>query len=534
MQFGRVPVENAAGAILAHSTRAGGAVFRKGRVLSEADIAAMRVVGLREIVVARLEDGDIPEDEAAARIAAACAGDAIRIGAAFTGRANLYAEAAGVTVVDTDLVNRLNAIDESITIATVDAYTRAAPRQMLATIKIIPFAAPRAQVEAAEHLLKSSPVVRVAPFTPRPAALISTMLPDGKSSLLDKTRKSIEDRLISIGSTLVSEQRVAHDADAVATAIREARGADPILIMGAGAIVDRRDVVPAAIEAAGGTIDAFGMPVDPGNLLLMGRLNGATVIGLPSCARSPKLNGFDWVLWRIAAGLPVGRKELAAMGAGGLLSEIQSRPQPRDEEFVDAPRLPKIAAIVLAAGLSSRMGSNKLLAEIDGKPLIRKTVERALASAADSVLVVTGNSAEGVRQALDGLPIKLRNNPDFSNGLSTSLKCGISALPGDCDGALIVLGDMPDVSTALLDKLIAAFDPTDGRAICVATRYGKRGNPVLWARRFFAEIMALEGDIGAKHLMSVYDEVLCEVEAENDGPLIDIDTPEALAAYRAR
>jgi molybdenum cofactor cytidylyltransferase len=222
------------------------------------------------------------------------------------------------------------------------------------------------------------------------------------------------------------------------------------------------------------------------------------------------------------------------MGVGGLLGEIATRPQPREERPAEAPRLPKVAAIVLAAGLSSRMGSNKLLAEVGGKPLIRRTVESALASAVNSVLVVTGNCENETRSALAGLEVQFRNNTDFSKGLSTSLKCGLSAIAADCDGAVILLGDMPDVSFGLIDKLIAAFDPGEDRAICVAAWHGKRGNPVLWARRFFPEMMAIEGDIGAKHLMSVHDELVCEVEAEDDSPLIDIDTPEALTAYRAR
>jgi molybdenum cofactor cytidylyltransferase len=276
------------------------------------------------------------------------------------------------------------------------------------------------------------------------------------------------------------------------------------------------------------------MPVDPGNLLLTARLHGATVVGLPGCARSPKQNGFDFVLRRIAAGLPVGRTEIAAMGVGGLLSEIPTRPQPRDERPAETPRMPRIAAVILAAGQSSRMGTNKLLATVGGKPLVRRAVETAAASAAAPVVVVTGNGANEVEAALSDLKIDIVNNPDFSKGLSSSLRCGINALPEDCDGAVILLGDMPVVSPALIDKLIAAFNPREGRAICMATRHGKRGNPVLWARRFFPEMAAIEGDVGAKHLAAQYGELVCEVEAADDGPLIDIDTPEALAAYRVR
>jgi molybdenum cofactor cytidylyltransferase len=534
MQFGTSPVDSAAGAILGHSARAGVAVFRKGRVLSDADVDALRNAGLQEVVVVRLDPDDMPEDEAAAHIARACAGASVRIGAAFTGRANLYSSAAGLAIVDAALVDAVNGVDESITLATVAPFMRVAMRQMLATIKIIPFAAPRKHVETVEQLLLDKPVVRVAPFAERRAALISTVLPGDKPSLLDKNRTALEDRLTSIGSKIVSERRVPHEVHALAAALHEAEAADPILIFGASAITDRRDVVPAAIEAAGGTIDAFGMPIDPGNLLLTARLNGTTVVGLPGCARSPKQNGFDFVLWRIAAGLPVGRAEIAAMGVGGLLSEIPTRPQPRDERPTEAPRMPRIAAIVLAAGQSSRMGTNKLLATVGGKPLVRRAVEAAAASAADPVVVVTGNGAKDVENALSGMQVDIVNNPDFPKGLSSSLRRGINALPENCDGAIVLLGDMPDVTPSLIDKLIAAFDPGEGQAICVATRHGKRGNPVLWARRFFPEMMAIEGDTGARHLIGQYGELVCEVEAADDGPLIDIDTPAALEAYRAR
>jgi len=222
------------------------------------------------------------------------------------------------------------------------------------------------------------------------------------------------------------------------------------------------------------------------------------------------------------------------MGVGGLLTEIPTRPQPRDEPVSDAPRAAKIAAVVLAAGMSSRMGSNKLLADLDGKPLVRHAVEAAIASHASPVIVVTGRDADPIKAALRGLNVRFVDNPDFSKGLSTSLKAGISAVPQVCDGALILLGDMPGVGAALIDRLVAGFDPFEDRAIVVAARQGKQGNPVLWARRFFPEIEAIEGDVGARNLVGIYGELVCEIEAGDDAPLTDIDTPQALEAYRAR
>jgi molybdenum cofactor cytidylyltransferase len=259
------------------------------------------------------------------------------------------------------------------------------------------------------------------------------------------------------------------------------------------------------------------------------------VLGAPGCARSPKENGFDWILARLLAGLPVTRTDITAMGVGGLLMEIVTRPQPREAPPREAP-LPdgrRIAAIVLAAGRSTRMGGpNKLLAEVGGKPLARIAVEEALASRADPVIVVTGHQRERVEQALAGLKVRFVHNLDFADGLSTSLKAGIGAVPAEADGAIVCLGDMPQVRAALIDRMIAAFDPARGALIVVPTIEGKRGNPVLWSRRFFPELAALEGDIGARHLIGGYGEALTEVPADA-AALIDIDTPEALSALKA-
>ena len=198
-----------------------------------------------------------------------------------------------------------------------------------------------------------------------------------------------------------------HEQAALAKAIDEVldAGAELVIVFGASAIADRRDVIPAAVEAVGGTIEHFGMPVDPGNLMLIGRLRGQAVLGAPGCARCPKENGFDWVLMRLLAGLPVSRADITGMGVGGLLMEIVTRPQPRNEPQPEKGR--NIAAVVLAAGRSTRMGAiNKLIAEIGGKPLVRIAAEQALASRAAPVIVVTGHQREQVEAALDGLPVR--------------------------------------------------------------------------------------------------------------------------------
>jgi molybdenum cofactor cytidylyltransferase len=277
------------------------------------------------------------------------------------------------------------------------------------------------------------------------------------------------------------------------------------------------------------------MPVDPGNLLVLGDIDGVPLIGAPGCARSPKENGFDWVLRRLLAGIEVTSDDIARLGVGGLLAEIPSRPQTRESDSTAAvPRAkPRVAALVLAAGQARRMGGpNKLVATIGGKPLVRLAAEAATLSRAAHVSVVTGHRPEDVRVALAGLEVPLVHNPDYADVLSTSLRAGLDALPQNVDGVLVMLADMPGIDAAAIDRLIAAFDPARGALIVVPTHDGKRGNPVLWSSRFFDALRAVEGDVGGRHLLGANAEAVVQVEL---GPAVflDIDTPEALAAAGA-
>jgi molybdenum cofactor cytidylyltransferase len=539
MKFGAVPVKQALGATAVHSIRQGDLVLKKGTLIGPKEVAALEQADVKEIVVARTEAGDVPEDRAAADIAAAIAGPGVRIDRAFTGRCNLFAESAGVLVVDKDAIDKLNRIDEAVTLATLAAYKPVVEGEMIATVKIIPFAvAGSARDRAVAQAAKAKPVIRVAPYTIKKIGVVSTLLPGLAPKVIEKTLKITAARIAPAGASIIAERRVPHEQEALAKAIDGLlkEGAELVIVFGASAIADRRDVIPAALETAGGEIEHFGMPVDPGNLMLIGRLRGQAVLGAPGCARSPKENGFDWILMRLLAGLPVSRADITGMGVGGLLMEIVTRPQPRTEpEPEKGPKKEKsIAAVVLAAGRSTRMGAiNKLIAEIGGKPLVRIAAEQALASRAGPVIVVTGHERERVEAALNGLPVKLVHNPDYAEGLGTSLKAGIAAVPDDADGAIVCLGDMPQVSSTLIDKLIAAFDPARGALVVVPSIAGRRGNPVVWSRRFFHDLMAINGDIGARHLIGSYAEAVIEVPVADDAALTDVDTPESLSAVKA-
>lgn len=538
MRFGIIPVDEAEGSVLGHGLRHGGGKFRKGRVLSADDIAVLRAGGIETVMAARMEDGDVPEDEAAGLVAQALAGRFAETVAPFTGRANIHAGRRGVVMVDAGLIAAINGLDESLTIATVAPFDLVDERQMLATVKVIPFSVPRPVVDRAVALCRNGPGIAVTPLTGRSVGLVLTRLEGMKPSLIDKAREAVAARVTALSGEIGGTTVCDHEAGAVGRAIGELyrKGLRPILVFGASAIVDRNDVIPAGLVAAGGEVRHLGMPVDPGNLLMLGALGDCAVVGVPTCARSPKFNGFDWVLQRIMADIEVGPDEIKAMGVGGLLKEIPSRPQPREGAAVVKPRsAPRIAALVLAAGRSTRMGGpNKLLLEVAGRPMVAHAVAAVRASKAAPVVVVTGYQAEAVANAVTGFGVTLAHNGAYEQGISTSLKAGLAALPADVDGVIVCLGDMPGVGPDHIDRLIAAFDPDERRAICVPVVDGKRGNPVLWARAFFEDMAAVKGDVGARHLIGANEEKLCEVAVDDDAVLRDVDTPDMFAALTAR
>lgn len=532
MKFGPASPAEALGGVTVHTLRQGSLVLKKGTTIGPDEVEALTRAGVKDVVVVRLEDGDVSEDVAAASIARAVAGEGVNVERAFTGRANLFAATPGVLVVDRAIVDRINAVDEAITFATLAAYKPVVEGEMIATVKLIPFGVAGALRDAAVQAA-SGGAMRIAPYTVKKVGIVSTLLPGLSPKVIDKTLRVTEERLAPAGARIIAERRIPHDEKVLATSIKEllGLGAELVIVFGASAIADRRDVIPAAIEHVGGSIEHFGMPVDPGNLLLIGKAGGVPVLGAPGCARSPVENGFDWVLMRLLAGLKVTRADLTGMGVGGLLMEIVTRPQPRVPVETDGNR--NVAAIVLAAGRSTRMGGpNKLLAELNGKALVRIVAEQAVASKASSVTVVTGHQAPEVEKALAGLDVTFVHNTDFADGLASSVKAGIAAVPANADGAVVCLGDMPLIDARLIDRLIEAFAPDRGNLIAVPVSDGRRGNPVLWSRRFFGELMTLDGDIGARHLIAKHAEAVADVPVEGRGAFLDIDTPQALADAR--
>ncbi len=542
MIFGRVKLEQARGGILAHSLQTAEGVLRKGALLDAHAYDLLQKAGYEMLTIARLEPGDVPEGEAASGLGDLLLGPGLRRSNDVHGRINLFAAADGLLRIDAELVTKLNLVDEAIALATLADCSVVKQDDMVATLKIVPFAVSGHSMAQVENLLAGDAALTLKPFRQLRVGLVITRLPQLKDATIAHTVEATQARIAAHGGTLLPHLDVPHDAVRIALSIRQLldEGADMILISGASAVTDRQDTAPAAIVQAGGAISRFGMPVDPGNLICFGSIEGKPAIVLPGCARSPALNGIDWVLDRIFAAEKLDANAIAAMGVGGLLKEMEARPAPRGLQKATGigkppPAPPRIAALVLAAGKSTRMGgTNKLLAPMqDGRSMIAHTVDNVLASPLRPVIIVTGHQDREIRNALVGKPVRFLHAADYAQGLAASLKAGISAMSAEIAGALICLGDMPLIGPEILRQLLAAFNPQAGGEIVIPVFDGQRGNPVLWGSRFLPEFLKLSGDTGARQIIHKFADRIVEVAIDSDAILRDFDTPEMLAGLTA-
>ena len=332
MKFGPVSPSDAVGAILAHSLELNGARVRKGVSLTQEHAQQMALSGLESVTVARLDETDLHEDVAALALARSLVQEksGLTLSEAFTGRVNVQAAGPGVVLIDEEKLHAANEVNPMITIATVPPFQQMTERGMVATVKIISYGVPSDDVETTCELVRGA--IRLAMPVLKTATLIVTEIPGGAG---EKGVHAIEGRLRLLGMTLTEVVSVPHATAPLGDALANA-SSDLTLILTASATSDEMDVAPQSVRNAGGRVDRFGMPVDPGNLLFIGDLNGRPVIGLPGCARSPALNGADWVLSRVACGVPVTHRDIARMGVGGLLKEIPTRPMPRQGRQVKA------------------------------------------------------------------------------------------------------------------------------------------------------------------------------------------------------
>ncbi len=521
MQFKELQKADCLGWHLAHSIILNGKRLAKGSHIDETIFDTVLKSAITTVWAYKLDDTDICENKAAQLIANHITIAGFKVGIATKGRCNVFAAESGIFEAN-QIINQINNVSSHITVATANNNISVIKGQLVATVKIIPYGIHR---DILGFIRELSAPLKLHPYQAFSATLINTGIPASK-----KTEQITSNRLRHVNGELSTIKTVEHSVNSVSRALHIASSSPSslILLLGISAIADIQDVLPSAVIQAGGKIIHLGMPVDPGNLLMVAELNGKTIIGMPGCAKSPALNGFDFILQHFAANIPITRTVIQNMGIGGLLKEIQNRKAPR------APKPDKLrnAALILAAGRSSRSGSShKLLSEIAGQSVIQQTANTIKESGYTCISAVTGYRAKEVSSELSGYPITMIHNPDYASGMGTSLKAGFADMANDYDTCLIALGDMPFVQKTTHTMLIETAQNITEASIFIPTFNGKRGNPVLWRKEHFPALQQITGDKGGRSIIHEHEHLVYEVEVNDPGILIDLDTPEALAQF---
>lgn len=539
-----LPTRQALGHYLAHTLRTSSGVIRKGRHLDRATIARLLRAGAERLQVLQLEPGDLHEDEAAARLARPLLDDGMILDIAGGGRCNLVASRRGLLQIQEARVHALNDWNETLTLATLPPWSVVERGQVVASVKVIPFALPADSVEGWLELLRDAPALplRLHRFNTLPVALLRTHS-EADGPVPDSRLEQLTARRLAYYGCVLSEVRYCdHSPGALARELEQLKGrCRLVLVAGHSATLDREDVLPTGVELAGGEIRHLGLPVEPGNLLLYGYLEQTPLIGLPGCARSAALNGLDLLLPRLAAGLSLQRQDLTRLGVGGLLGNRQRefsqqslRPVAHNGPGRETPA--SITALVLAAGRSKRMGRNKLLLPLEGRPMIQHTLDALQGCRLAGITLVSGHQSLRLRDQLQNHPLynqlQIVNNPDYGSGLASSLRQGLKQLPAGHGGLLLLLGDMPMLSPALVQKLLARFHELNGEKIIIPCYRGQRGHPRVWPAPLVPMMSLAQGDRGADFLIRQNPAWIEELELDDPAVIRDFDTPEALAQWQ--
>lgn len=522
MKFEERKLEDCIGWRLAHSVKGRDHKLAKASLVTADVINQLTETGIDVLQVFTLDPGDLDEDEAAEKAARLIIGEGLTVQNAGRGRANVIADCDGVFNPGS-AIDQLNLLDDAFSAASRNPYSKVSKGDLVSTIKIVPYGIEKAILDQ----FAPNALMKVSKFS---AFTVSLLV--GGVKLQSKTHKTIETRLNTLGGRLSDIIHLRHAVDDYADAIK-ANPNDLILMLGVSAISDIRDVLPEAVRKAGGTVVKVGLPTDPGNLLMYARLGTQTIIGLPGCARSPALNGFDWVLERFAAGLPLDAQILSGFGTGGLLKEPADRSFPRRKTQTEfSTTVPSVSAIILAAGRSSRShGAHKLLSLVDDKSVIAHSADAITKAGISSAITITGEAHEEIESILARSGTKLVHNDKFSDGMGSSIAVGIKQIEQTCEFALIYLGDMPFVQPSSIEALISASLSASPSAILMPTFNGKRGHPVLWGKQHFRALSQLALDVGGRDIIRDNAERVIEVPVNDPGILIDLDTPEMLKQF---
>ena len=330
MQFGSIKLEKSEGSILAHSIKLENLNISKGTLLTENHIMDLRSKGVQSVVVARLENGDIEENKSAIIVSKAFSHNSLIFSKANTGRINIFSKHDGLLIYSVSSLISFNLIDEGIALALLTQNSFVKKKQLIGTLKVIPYSLPKKTIL---KFRRFENLIIIKAVKEKKFSLIQTSHKNMKESLYKKTSIETKKRVENLSCFLLDDTICEHNEKELTSKISSIikKDIDILLISCASAVSDRNDILPKSIMNLGGNIIHFGLPVDPGNLLILASLNNKLIVGMPGCARSPSLNGLDLILRMLVTDIKIDKKIIASLGVGGLLKDTRLRPFPRSK-----------------------------------------------------------------------------------------------------------------------------------------------------------------------------------------------------------
>ena len=540
MRFGEFPVYDALGVELAYPVTCQGKVFPAGHAMTANDLRLFRQDGIQNVVGCLLTSDDIRPDIACDMILKSLVGDHLRYTHPENGYSEIYADKDGLFVVSPERLFRFNAHDENISTACLAPFMPVYKNQLIASLRLSGPAFPADVVNAAvDKITGQGPLFKIAPYALCRIGYVQTVMHRGDIPVLEED--ALNRRFGVYGFGVVHFETCAHQSEHVEKAVRNAidAGAEVVLVQSPAAPISRNDVVPSAFKEAAGDIDRLGWPMDPGLSVVIGHKNDVKLIGFAE--KDFETPAMDRLMRFLATRSLPPAEDFPSFAPGSLSIErlIQIFTPDPEKNSIAGGALDVVVIlgiVVLAAGSSRRMiGSNKLLENVQGLPMIERVVQSALLSRAAYVLVVTGYDARFIEQRLANYDVKIVRNPDYSSGVLSSVRLGLSVLPPDVAGAVVLPADMPGFTSAYIDRLIDCFDAKAKRKpVCMPVYDGVRHNPVLWPRDLFKTVKIIPEDAHWMPPLIEHSDYIVEMPVEDDLPLSDINTHGDLSAFLAR
>lgn len=541
MRFGEFSLYDATGVELTAPVKCSGRLLKAGHILDSSDIADLRAAGIKKVVGAQFDAADIKPETAADILLKSVCGDFLRYTVPNRdGYSALYADKDGVFVYDTDRLLRFNAHSEQIALAVLSPYTPVYKGQFLGNLRLFgPALHEDAVNEAVTKISGIGPLLKICTYDFRKIAYIQTQTTMDEIKPLDDL--DLVGRFGVYGFDVVYKDLCEHSVDRVENAVRNAvdAGAEIVFVQSADAPEDRNDIVPKAFAEASADIERMNWPLDAGIALVLAKRKDVTMVGY--AAIDFQRPAFDRLLRFLATKSLPAKEQFPLLTQGSLSLErmVQHLTDDQMQSSIAVGKLDesdKIAVVVLAAGSGRRMpGTNKLLETVGGQTMVEHAVEAALLSKAEYVAVVTGHDAQRIERKLSQYDVKIVRNADYSSGVLGSIRLGLSVLPPDVVGAVVLPADMPAFQAKHIDGLIDLFDASAARKPVVMPSYnGVRHNPVLWPRDLFKDVKIIPEDSHWTPALVEHTDYIVEMKMDDDLPLTDINTFGDLSAFLAK